>query len=113
MPAATRVVQKHNKMPLCIEESSPPVQVELLEPRNPNPPVCLRLKEIDRFVVSGIAPEVTKDDLWAYFAKIENIEVESVHVCLQPGVAIVAFDDSPSTCPGNNYISACESYIGV
>ncbi len=44
--------------------------------------------------MSGIAPDVTKNDLEAYFTKI-NTEVSNVQFSLKIGVAIVVFDDWP------------------
>ncbi len=74
-------------------QSASPLQVKLLDPRDPYPPLCQGLKEIDRFLVSGIAPDVTKNDLEAYFAN--NAEVADVQFSLKTGVAIVMFDDWP------------------
>ncbi len=45
--------------------------------------------------MSGIAPDVTKNDLEDYFAKIGNAEVADVQFSLKTGVAMVVFDVWP------------------
>ncbi len=108
--AATRVVQTHKNSPLTIDQSAPPLEVEILEPRDPYPPLCQGWKEIDRFLVSGMVPDVTKDDLEAYFANMGNAEVADVQFSLKPGVAMVIFEDRPGN---NTSIHACAWVCGI